>query len=109
MLSAIGFLTSTIETTWTANSQCVVSMLNLENSGEFDYISHERLLFILRSKGILEAMVIIIKSFLNTTSNKNCVSRSPRRVYRNQYWNPARLSFITNPLPILYIRTIGRM
>ena len=45
-------------------------MLSLDISGAFDYVAHERLLWILRKKGILEWMTKFTQSFLTGRSTK---------------------------------------
>ena len=52
-LSAIGLVTTCVETAWAAKPGSVVSMLSLDLAGAFDNVSHERLLAILRKKGFL--------------------------------------------------------
>ncbi len=50
MMSAIGLLTSCVQTAWRAKPGSVVSMLNLDLAGTFDNVPHDKLLRILRSK-----------------------------------------------------------
>ena len=63
-LSAVGLLTSCVQTAWKARPGCIVSMLSLDLAGAFDNVSHERLLWILKSKGLPEWLIKIIASFL---------------------------------------------
>jgi hypothetical protein len=64
-VSAIQLLSSCIHTAWKAKPGCVVSMLSLDLSAAFDNVSHERLIWILRKKGIPEWMTKFIKSFIS--------------------------------------------
>ena len=45
-------------------------MLSLDISGAFDHVSHERLLWILRKKGLLEWMIKFIQAFLTGRTTK---------------------------------------
>ncbi|KAF2177999.1 hypothetical protein K469DRAFT_524375, partial [Zopfia rhizophila CBS 207.26] len=56
-LLAISILTSSVQTAWRARPGCVVLMLSLDLAGAFDNVSHERLLYILRKKGLSEWIV----------------------------------------------------
>ena len=51
-LSVIGLLTSYVQTAWRARPGCVVSMLSLDLAGAFPNTSHDRLLAILKRKGL---------------------------------------------------------
>ena len=51
-LSAIGLLTTCVQTAWKAKSGCSVSMLSLDLAGAFDMVSHSRLLDVLTRKGL---------------------------------------------------------
>ena len=53
-LLAISLITSSVQAAWQAQSGYVVSILNLDISGAFNYISYERLLWILKKKGLLD-------------------------------------------------------
>ena len=59
-LSAISLITSSVQAAWQAHLKYVVSILSLDISGAFDYMSHERLLWILRKKGLLKWMIKFI-------------------------------------------------
>jgi Reverse transcriptase (RNA-dependent DNA polymerase)/Endonuclease-reverse transcriptase len=63
-LSAVGLLTSCVQTAWKARPGCVVSMLSLDLAGAFDNVSHERLLWILERKGFPKWLIQVISSFL---------------------------------------------
>ena len=63
-LTAVGLLTSCVQTAWKARPGCVVSMLSLDLANAFDNVSHERLLWILKRKGLPEWLVLVIASFL---------------------------------------------
>jgi hypothetical protein len=51
-ISAVSLLTASVQTAWKARPGCVVSMLSLDLAGAFDNVSHDRLLWILRQKGL---------------------------------------------------------
>jgi hypothetical protein len=53
-MSAIGLLTSCVQTAWRAKPGSVVSMLSLDLAGAFDNVPHNKLLEILRRKGLPE-------------------------------------------------------
>jgi len=61
--SAIGLLTSCVQTAWQAKPGSVVSVLSLDLAGAFDNVPHSRLLEILRTKGLPEWIVRMIDSF----------------------------------------------
>ena len=63
-LSAIGLITSCVETAWRARPGCVASMLSLDLAGAFDNVPHERLIAILREKRIPPWLVESIASFM---------------------------------------------
>lgn len=63
-LTAIGLLTTCVETAWRTKPGSVVSMLSLDLKGAFDNVSHIRLLAILRGKGLPDWLVNTIRSFL---------------------------------------------
>jgi hypothetical protein len=63
-LTAISLLNSCVQTAWKARPGCIVSMLSLDLAGAFDNVSHERLLWVLRQKGIPTWAVRFIASFL---------------------------------------------
>ena len=63
-LSAIGLLTTCVQTAWKAKPGCTVSMLSLDLAGAFDMVSHSRLLDVLTRKGLPQWLVSIIASFL---------------------------------------------
>lgn len=63
-LSAIGLLTTCVQTAWKAHPGCTVSMLSLDLAGAFDNVSHNRLLEILHEKGLPKWVVTIVASFL---------------------------------------------
>jgi hypothetical protein len=54
ILSALTLLASTIKTAWAIQKDFVVLMLSLNINGAYDNIPHERLLYILKTKGFLK-------------------------------------------------------
>jgi len=62
-LSAIGLLTSCVQTAWRAKPGCVVSMLSLDLAGAFDNVPPERLTEILQKKGLPAWLVQVVASF----------------------------------------------
>ena len=64
-LSAIELLISCIQTAWESKKGCVVSMLSLDISGAYDHVSKERLLWILRKKGLPEWITKYVRSFMH--------------------------------------------
>ena len=63
-MSAVGLVTACVETAWRARLGSVALMLSLDIAGAYDYVSHERLLAILKEKGFLEWFIGVIISFL---------------------------------------------
>jgi hypothetical protein len=63
-MSAIGLLTSCVQTAWRAKPGSVVSMLSLNLAGAFDNVPHDKLLEILRRKKLPEWIIRIIASFM---------------------------------------------
>jgi Reverse transcriptase (RNA-dependent DNA polymerase)/Endonuclease-reverse transcriptase len=63
-LSAIGLLTTCVQTAWKAHPECTVSMLSLDLAGAFNNVLHNRLLEILYEKGFLRWIIMIVASFL---------------------------------------------
>ena len=63
-LSAMGLLSTYVETAWTARPGSVVSMLSLDLTGAYDNVSHERLLAVLRRKEFPEWLVAMVACFL---------------------------------------------
>ena len=63
-LTAIDLLTTSIQTAWKACPGCVVSMLSLDISGAFPSVSHERLLWVLRTKGFPTWVLQYVEAFL---------------------------------------------
>jgi hypothetical protein len=63
-LSAIELLTTCAQTAWRGRRGGVLSMLCLDIKGAFDNVSHARLLWILRMKGLPDWMIGIVQSFL---------------------------------------------
>ena len=63
--SAIGLLTTCVETAWRARPGSVVSMLSLDLSGAFDNVPHAALLNILRQKGLPGWLVQSVACFLS--------------------------------------------
>jgi endonuclease/exonuclease/phosphatase family metal-dependent hydrolase len=63
-LSAIELLTTCAQTAWRGRRGGVLSMLCLDIKGAYDNVSHARLLWILRTKGLPDWMINIIQSFL---------------------------------------------
>jgi hypothetical protein len=63
-LSAIDFLTSCVQTAWSSKKGCIVSMLSLDISGAYDHVSTERLLWILKQKGLQEWIVTYVRNFM---------------------------------------------
>jgi len=68
--TAVSLLTASVQTAWKSHSQSVVSMLSLDLAGAFDNVSHERLLWILRKKGIPEWCISFTRSFLTGRKTK---------------------------------------
>ena len=56
-LSAVGLLSSCVQTAWRARRGCVVLILSLDLAGVFPNVSHERLLYILKRKGFLKWLI----------------------------------------------------
>ena len=63
-LSALDLLTSCIQTAWSSRKGCVVSMLSLDISGAYDHVSTERLLWILKRKGLPEWIIKYVQNFM---------------------------------------------
>ena len=63
-LSALDLLTSCVQTAWSSRKGCVVSMLSLDISGAYDHVSTERLLWILKKKGLPEWIIKYVKNFM---------------------------------------------
>src|SRR5947208_7015944 len=63
-LSALDLLTSYIQAAWSSRKGCVVSMLSLDISGAYDHVSTERLLWILKKKGLPEWIIKYVKNFM---------------------------------------------
>ena len=63
ILLALTLLASTIKTAWAIQKDFVVLMLSLDISGAYDNVPHERLLYILRTKGFLEWIIQFIQGF----------------------------------------------
>src|SRR5213078_231381 len=61
-LSALDLLTSCVQTAWSSRKGCVISMLSLDISGAYDHVSTERLLWILKKKGLLEWIIKYVKN-----------------------------------------------
>ena len=61
--TAIGLLTTCVQTAWSAKPRSVVSVLSLDIAGAFDNVSHDRLQHALRRKGIPEWMLRAIAGF----------------------------------------------
>jgi len=53
-LSAVGLLSSCVQTAWQTCRGCVVLMLSLDLAGAFNNVSYKRLLHILKRKGFLK-------------------------------------------------------
>ena len=62
-LSAIGLLTSCVQTAWRAWPGSVVSMLSLDLAGAFNNVPHQRLQGSLRDKGIPKWLIKMVFSF----------------------------------------------
>jgi hypothetical protein len=62
-MSAIGLITSCVHTAWRAKPGSVVSMLSLDLAGAYDNVHPDKLLEILRRKGLPEWMLRVIASF----------------------------------------------
>jgi hypothetical protein len=62
-MSAIGLLTSCVQTAWHAKPGSVVSMLSLDLAGAYDNVPHDKLLEILRGKRLPEWMIKAIACF----------------------------------------------
>ena len=65
-LSAVGLLSSCVQTAWRTRRGCVVSILSLDLAGAFPNVSYETLLYILKKKGFLKWLTDFIQSFLIT-------------------------------------------
>lgn len=63
-LSAIGLITTCVETAWAARPGSVVSMLSLDLAGAYDNVSHKRLLGILKKKGFPIWLLNMVTCFL---------------------------------------------
>ena len=63
-LSALDLLTSCIQTAWSSRKGCVVLMLSLDISGAYDHVSTERLLWILKRKGLPEWIIKYVQNFM---------------------------------------------
>ena len=68
--SAIGLLTTCVQTAWRARPGSVVSMLSLDLAGAFDNVPTDRLLHSLRSRGIPEWLVTMVASFTQERRTK---------------------------------------
>ena len=62
--SAIGLITTCVETAWRARPGSVVSLLSLDLAGAFDNVPHQTLLATLKRKGLPRWLVKILESFL---------------------------------------------
>ena len=62
--TAIGLLTTYVQTAWSAKPRSVVSVLSLDIAGAFDNVGHSRLESILRRKGIPEWMIRMVACFM---------------------------------------------
>lgn len=62
--TALELITEQVYTVWRTNPNMVASMLCLDISGAFDNVSHERLIYILRMKGLPQNTIRFIRSFL---------------------------------------------
>ncbi|KAF2182935.1 hypothetical protein K469DRAFT_584552, partial [Zopfia rhizophila CBS 207.26] len=60
MLLVISILIFSVQTAWRARPGCVVLILSLDLARAFNNVSHERLLYILRKKRLLEWIVYFI-------------------------------------------------
>lgn len=69
-LTAIELLTACTQTTWKARRGGILSMLCLDIKGAFDNVSHERLLWILRKKGLPDWIVSFVSEFLTGRRTK---------------------------------------
>jgi Reverse transcriptase (RNA-dependent DNA polymerase)/Endonuclease-reverse transcriptase len=69
-LSALELLTGCVQTAWRARPGCVVSMLSLDLGGAFDNVSHDRLLWIMRTKGYPTWIIQAIRNFLKERRTK---------------------------------------
>jgi retron-type reverse transcriptase len=63
-MSAIGLLTSCVQTAWRAKPGSVVSMLSLDLAGAFDNVPHNKLLEILHRKRLPEWIIRAIAYFI---------------------------------------------
>ena len=68
--TALALRTETVHAAWAQDKGNIVSMLSLDLSGAFDKVSHARLLWIMRRKGLPEWVCGIVAGFLTerTTS-----------------------------------------
>jgi hypothetical protein len=62
-MSAIGLITSCVHTAWRVKPGSVVLMLSLDLAGPYDNVHPDKLLEILRRKGLPEWILRIIVSF----------------------------------------------
>jgi hypothetical protein len=63
-MSAVGLISSCVQTAWRAKPGSTVSMLSLDLAGAYDNVPHHRLIGILHKKGIPEWLIRVIASFL---------------------------------------------
>ena len=104
-LSAIGLLTTCVETAWAAQPGSVVSMLSLDLAGAFDNVPHDTLLEILKSKGLPDWLTKMVACFLH--------ERRTRIAYTGHQsdWIPIRSGIPQgSPLsPILFLLYISEL
>jgi hypothetical protein len=63
-MSAIGLLTSYVQTAWRAKPGSVISMLSLDLAGAYDNVPYNKLLEILRRKRLPEWIILVIAYFM---------------------------------------------
>ena len=63
-MSAIGLLTSCVQTAWRAKPGSVVSILSLDLAGAYDNVPYNKLLEILRRKRLPEWIILVIACFM---------------------------------------------
>lgn len=70
--SALQLLTEQVRAAWSTEPAKIVSMLSLDISGAFDYVSHPRLIHNLRKAALPEWVIQFIQSFLTNRTSSLC-------------------------------------
>lgn len=68
-ISAVELVTEQIHAIWGKNKTKVASILSLDISGAFDNLSHKRLIYNMREKGVPRCITRFIESFLQGRTN----------------------------------------